>query len=119
MIRARQHCCNRYGWLYCEPQHYQEAFDQQSRLVNEAIDVDPAFSGEPAALQPWSEQQLREVASLPFYQRQFKEQAVRLEQQADAVVRELERTAAQLSAKAEALISERQHLLSFLEESAA
>jgi hypothetical protein len=114
MIRARQHPCSRYGWIFCEPQHYQAAFDEQQRLVTAATAVDRHFSGEPAAMEPWAEQQLREVASLPFYQRQFQGQVDMLQQQADAVVRELERRAADLAAKVDALQAERQHLLSFL-----
>lgn len=26
---ARQHYCNHHGWLFCEPKHYQAAFDEQ------------------------------------------------------------------------------------------
>lgn len=119
MRRARQHCCNRYGWLHCHAEHYQEAFDQQCKFVTDALKVDRSFSGEPEAMQPWAEQQLRGLAADPFYARQFQQQADKLQQEADAVTAELERTAAQLAAKADALIAERQHVLSFLQETAA
>jgi len=114
MMRARQHCCNRYGWLFCEPQHYQAAFDEQIRLVNEAIAEDPTFSGEPAELQSWAEQQLRQVAHEPFYEKQIYAQADKLQSEADAVVLQLERTLADLAAKADALMAERDHVLNLL-----
>ena len=116
MMRARQHPCNRYGWLYCQPEHYQSAFDQQIRFVNEASKVDPSFSGEPADMQPWSEQQLRGLASDPFYAKQFQQRAEKLQGEADAVVQDLERTLHRLAAQADALQAERHHLLTFLEE---
>lgn len=115
MMRARQHCCNRYGWLFCEPQHYQAAFDEQIRLVKQATAEDPGFSGEPPELQPWAEQQLRHLAHEPFYRTQIHAQADKLQSQADAVVLQLERTLAELAAKAESLMAEREHILGFLE----
>jgi hypothetical protein len=115
MMRARQHPCNRYGWLYCHPEHYQSAFDQQVRLVNEASKADPSFSGEPAEMQPWSEQQLRGLASDPFYAKQFQQHTEKLQVEADAVVQQLERTLHELAAKVDALQAERHHLLTFLE----
>ena len=115
MMRARQHPCNRYGWLYCQPEHYQSAFDQQIRLVKDATKADPGFSGEPADMQPWSEQQLRELVSDPFYASQFQQHTEKLQGEADAVVQQLERTLHELAAKADALQAERHHLLTFLE----
>jgi len=119
MIRARQHCCNRYGWLFCHRDHYQTAYEQQMRMVEAELQRDRAFSGEPAAFEHWTEQQLRGLASEPFYAVQITQQADKLQQQADATVAQLERTAAELSAKADALIAERKHILSFLKESSA
>jgi hypothetical protein len=114
MLRSRTHCCNRYGWLYCQPHHYQSAFDEQIKLVNAATKADPAFSGEPPELQPWVEQQLRQLASDPFYAKQIHQRAEILHGQEDAVVQQLERTLVELAAKAEGLAVEREHLLSFL-----
>lgn len=114
MLRSRTHCCNRYGWLYCQPQHYQAAFDEQVKLVEAATKADPSFSGEPSELQPWAEQQLRQLATDPFYAKQIQRRAEKLQGEADAVVQELERTAQALAAKAEALAIERTHVLSFL-----
>ena len=115
MMRARQHCCNKYGWLYCQPQHYQAAFEEQIRLVKEATAEDPTFSGEPSELQPWAEKQLRQVAHEPFYKKQIHAQADKLQLQAEAVAQELERTLADLAAKADALMAERGHILSLLD----
>jgi len=115
MMRARQHCCNRYGWLFCEPQHYQAAFDEQIRLVKDATAEDPGFSGEPPQLQPWAEQQLRQLAHEPYYGKQLHAHADKLQSQADAVVQELERTLAELAAKADALMTERDHILSLFD----
>jgi len=115
MMRARQHCCNKYGWLYCQPAHYQAAFEEQIRLVKEATAEDPGFSGEPSELQPWAEQQLRQLAQDPYYVRQIRAQADKLQIQAEAVAQELERTLADLAAKADALMAERDHTLSLLD----
>ncbi len=114
MFRARQHPCNTYGWLYAEPQDYQSAFDEQLRLRDQELTVDPSFSGEPPGLQPWSEQQLRQLANKPFYAKQMEAQAAKVKAQVDATVEQLERTAAELAAKAEALAAEHRHILSFL-----
>lgn len=119
MIRARQHCCNRYGWLFCHRDHYQTAYEQQMRMVEAELQRDRAFSGEPPAFEQWTEQQLRGLASDSFYSDQIQAQAEKLQQQADATVAQLERIVADLSAKAEALIAERKHILSFLEDRAA
>jgi hypothetical protein len=115
MMRSRQHPCNRYGWLHCRPEHYQSAFDQQVRLVDEATKADPSFSGEPAEMQPWSEAQLRGLASDPFYAKQFQQHTEKLQGEADALVQQLERMLQELAAKADALQAERYHLLTFLE----
>ena len=119
MIRARQHCCNRYGWLFCHRDHYQTAYEQQMRMVEAELQRDRTFSGEPPAFEQWTEEQLRGLAFESFYSDQIQVQAEKLQQQADATVEQLERIAAELSAKAEALIAERNHILSFLEESSA
>jgi hypothetical protein len=115
MMRARQHPCNRYGWLFCEPQHYQQAFEEQICLVKEELIEDPAFSGEPPALQAWADGQLLQVAKVPFYEKQLHAQADKLQSQVDAVVLQLERTLEELAAKADALMTERDHILSLFD----
>lgn len=114
MLRARQHPCNHYGWLFAEAQDYQAAFDEQIRLRDQELSRDPSFSGEPPGLRPWAEQQLRQLASNPFYARQFEQQAAKVKAQEDTAVEQLERTAVELAAKAEELAAEHQHILSFL-----
>ena len=114
MLRARQHCCNAYGWLYCEPQDYQAAFDEQLRLRDQELSRDPGFSGEPPGLQPWAEQQLRQLASKPFYAKQIEAQALRVKAKVDATVEQQERAALELAAKVEALSAQHQHIVSFL-----
>lgn len=114
MLRARQHCCNRYGWLHCKQEDYRAAYEQLIRLRDAELAVNHSFSGEPPALQAWTAEQLASLASQPFYRQQMEAHAADLQQQTDSLLRELEQTAARLAQKVSELEAEREHVLSFL-----
>ena len=111
-LLARSH--HLVGWLHLQPWDYQQTFDRLIQFRDQEADENQTGFPENFINWVWQEQ-MPQLAQVPFYRRQIEEEAARKAHKVKALQREIKQLAGSLQEEAHCLDLERSKLVQLID----
>ena len=100
MNLSKTHPCNALGWLYVEREIAAPAMQQQLRMRDQQLLIDPHASGEPPEFAAWAIAQVARYADQPAIAQQIQQRRMELHRQQGELERRMANVVCELEAEA-------------------